>query len=86
MPLVLLPRHAPPRFAPRAPRDAKESYAALPEMPPRAGKGQGRPPARLAPNTSRLDQPSSLPQRDGRVDMEQYSKLSEYGCYGLTTL
>jgi hypothetical protein len=57
----------PPRFAPRAPRNTKESYAV--EIPPRAGKGQRRPPARLAPNSSRLDQPSSSPQGDGRVDM-----------------
>ncbi len=66
-----------PRFAPRLPHGTKESHAT--SLPPRTGKGQGRPATRPSTDTSKLDQPSSLPQKDGRVDTDQYSKYKEGG-------
>jgi hypothetical protein len=69
----------PPRFAPRIPPGTKESHATA--LPPCAGKGQGRPAAGLSTDSSKLDQPSSLPQKDGRVDMDQYSKYKEEGLH-----
>lgn len=55
-----------PRFPPKALSAGKESFAA--EIAPRHGKSQSRPP-RLAGDSSKLDQPAILPQKDGKVDM-----------------
>jgi hypothetical protein len=63
-----------PRFPPKALTTAKESFAA--EIAPRHGKGPPRPP-RPAGESSKLDQPASLPQKDGKVDMAQYAKYKE---------
>ena len=65
-----------PRYPTKAPAAPKESFSA--EIAPRQGKGQPRPP-RLAGDSAKLDQPSSLPQKDGKVDMGQYAKYKEGG-------
>ena len=59
----------------------KEGYAS--EIRPAKGKGKGRnaPPNqnRSPPDQSKLDQISNLPHKDGKLDMEQYSKYKEGG-------
>ena len=64
-----------PRFPSKAPLAAKESFAG--EVPPRSGKAQGQP--RNFAESSKLDSPSSLPHKDGKIDMAQYSKYKEGG-------
>ena len=66
-----------PRFAPRLPTGAKESFAA--ETPAKAGKSSPRPPRPPPGNLAQLDQPSQLPHKDGKVDMTQYAKYKEGG-------
>ncbi len=62
-----------PRFPPKTSPVAKESFAG--EVHPRQGKIQGQ--QRNAGEMSKLDNPSSLPQKDGKVDMTQYAKYKE---------
>jgi hypothetical protein len=64
-----------PRFPPKTSPVAKESFAG--EVHPRQGKIQGQP--RNAGEMSKLDSPSSLPQKDGKVDMTQYAKYKKGG-------
>jgi hypothetical protein len=64
-----------PRFPPKASPAAKESFAG--EVPPRQGRTQGQP--RNSGESAKLDSPSSLPQKDGKVDMAQYAKYKEGG-------
>ncbi len=64
-----------PRFLPKASPAAKESFAG--EVPPRQGRPQGQ--SRNSGETAKLDSPSSLPQKDGKVDMAQYAKYKEGG-------
>jgi hypothetical protein len=66
-----------PRFAPRLPTGAKESFAS--EVQTKAGKSSPRPPRPHTGNLSQLDQPSQLPHKDGKVDMTQYAKYKEGG-------
>ncbi len=65
-----------PRFPPKTPPSSKESFAT--ELHPKPGKNLTRPP-RPAADWSKLDQPSQLPQKDGKVDMTQYGKYKEGG-------
>ena len=70
-----------PKFVPRTTNPApKESYAA--ELAPKQGKGKPRnhPSGnRNHHDSTKLDQISSLPHKDGKLDMEQYSKYKDGG-------
>ena len=59
----------------------KESYSA--EFTPNKGKGKkvNYPPKgnRTVPDTAKLDQVANLPHKDGKLDMEQYSKYKDGG-------
>ncbi len=68
-----------PRFTPREPTGTKESFAA--EVPYKGGKNPSRPPRLPTGDLSKLDQPSQLPQKDGKIDMTQYAKYKEGGLH-----
>ena len=71
-----------PRFAPRLPTGAKESFAT--EVPHKGGRNSPRPPRPPTGDLSKLDQLSQLLHKDGRRKgghdgMTQYAKYKEGG-------
>ncbi len=68
------------KFVPRTSTGPKESYPT--ELTPRSGKGKGKQHstgARASQDASKLDQISSLPHKDGKIDMDQYAKYKDGG-------
>jgi hypothetical protein len=69
-----------PKFVPRTNSAPKESYAT--DLAPKQGKGKPRnhPSGnRNHQDSTKLDQISSLPHKDGKLDMDQYSKYKDGG-------
>ncbi len=72
-----------PKFLPRTTAAPKESFPS--EIAPSKGKGKGKSSGnaprnnRTPPDPSQLDAISNLPHKDGKIDMEQYSKYKDGG-------
>ncbi len=72
-----------PKFAPRTTTAPKESFPS--EITHVKGKGKGKSGGttprnnRAPPDSSKLDAIASLPHKDGKIDMEQYSKYKDEG-------
>ncbi len=72
-----------PKFVPRTTAAPKENFPS--EIPPAKGKGKGKSSSNTPRNnrppldSSKLDAIASLPHKDGKIDMEQYSKYKDGG-------
>ncbi len=69
------------KFVPRTNLELKESFPMEYAPKPAKGKGRAHPPNNRTPtaDATKLDQISSLPHKDGKLDMDQYAKYKDGG-------